>query len=86
MYGKSNSNLGIINLFLPIHLNLFKALYIVNRVGGLSLPRKSEVRIAEHPDITIDVNRGRKTMTQQQNKLFSVWLFFSLIPESWALL
>ena len=78
--------LALLTYFYLLILNLFKALYIVNRVGGLSLPRKSEVRIAEHPDITIDVNRGRKTMTQQQNKLFSVWLFFSLNPESWALL
>ena len=31
--------------------------------GGLSLPRKSVVRLTDHPDMTIDVYRGRKTTT-----------------------
>ena len=43
---------------------------LVNRLGGLSLPRKSVVRLTDHPDMTLDVNRGRKT-TQQQLKLLS---------------
>ena len=38
---------------------------LVNRLGGLSLPRKSVVRLTDRPDITLDVYRGRKT-TQQQ--------------------
>ena len=34
---------------------------LVNRLGGLSLPRKSVVRLTDRPDMTIDVYRGRKT-------------------------
>ena len=34
---------------------------LVNRLGGLSLPRKSVVRLTDRPDITFDVYRGRKT-------------------------
>ena len=40
---------------------------LVNCLGGLSLPRKSEVRLTDHPDMTLDVYRGRKTTLQQQN-------------------
>ena len=36
------------------------------RLGGLSLPRKSVVRITDRPDMTLDVYRGRKTTMQQQ--------------------
>ena len=39
---------------------------VVNRLGGLSLLRKSVVRLTDRPDITLDVYRGRKTTTQQQ--------------------
>ena len=28
---------------------------LVNRLGGLSLPRKSVVRLTDRPDITLDV-------------------------------
>ena len=35
----------------------------VNRLGGLSLPRKSVVRLADRPDITLDAYSGRKTTT-----------------------
>ena len=38
---------------------------LVNRLGGLSLPRKSVVRLTDRPDMTLDVNRGRKTTMQQ---------------------
>ena len=41
---------------------------LVNRLGGLSLPRKSVVRLTDRPDMTIDVYRGRKTTTQQQQQ------------------
>ena len=34
---------------------------LVNRLGGLSLPRKSVVRLTDGPDMTLDVYRGRKT-------------------------
>ena len=39
---------------------------LVNRLGGLSLPRKSVVRFTDRPDMTLDVYRGRKTTMQQQ--------------------
>ena len=37
-----------------------------NRLGGLSLPRKSVVRLTDCPDMTLDVYPGRKTTIQQQ--------------------
>ena len=37
---------------------------LVNRLGGLSLPRKSVVRLTDRPDMTLDVYRGRKTTAQ----------------------
>ena len=60
---------------------------LVNRLGGLSLPRKSVVRLTDHPDMTLDVYRGRKT-TMQQNathrivrlKICSVVLLPALNP------
>ena len=39
---------------------------LVNRLGGLSLPRKTVVRLTDRPDMTLDVYRGRKTTNQQQ--------------------
>ena len=42
---------------------------LVNRLGGLSLPRKSVVRLTDRPDMTLDVYRGRKTTKQQQQHL-----------------
>ena len=42
---------------------------LVNRLGGLSLPRKSVVRLTDRPDMTLDVYHGRKTTTQQQQQL-----------------
>ena len=41
---------------------------LVNRLGGLSLPRKSVVRLNDGPDMTLDVYRGRKTTIQQQQQ------------------
>ena len=40
---------------------------LVNRLGGLSLPRKSVVRLTDRPDMILDVYRGRKTTNQQIN-------------------
>ena len=37
---------------------------LVNRLEGLSLPRKSVVRLTDRPDMTLDVYRGRKTTIQ----------------------
>ena len=41
---------------------------LVNCLGGLSLPRKSVVRLTDGPDMTLDVYRGRKTTIQQQQQ------------------
>ena len=41
---------------------------LVNRLGGLSLPRKSVVRLTDPPDMTLDVYRGRKTTMHQQQQ------------------
>ena len=41
---------------------------LVNRLGGLSLPRKGVVRLTDRPDMTLDVYRGRKTTMQQCNR------------------
>ena len=38
---------------------------LVNRLGGLSLPSKSVVRLTDRPDMTLDVYGGRKTSMQQ---------------------
>ena len=47
---------------------------LVNRLGGLSLPRQSVVRLTDRPDMTLDVYRGRKTtkQQQQQNRVFKM--------------
>ena len=47
---------------------------LVNRLGGLSLPRKSVVRLTDRPDMTLDVYRGRKTTIKQTNKLYFLCL------------
>ena len=54
---------------------------LVNRLGGLSLPRKSVVRLTDRPDMTLDVYRGRKTTNQQQQQLGARFIeaqFFSV--------
>ena len=47
---------------------------LVNRLGGLSLPRKSVVRLTDHPDMTLD---GRKTTMQQQQQIIRGGQHFS---------
>ena len=37
-------------------------------LGGLSLPRKSVVRLTDHPNMTLDVYHGPKTTMQQQQE------------------
>ena len=51
---------------------------LVNRLGGLSLPRKSVVRLTDRPDMTLDVYSGRKTKIQQQH-IFSSFGIIGLI-------
>ena len=38
---------------------------LVNCLGGLSLHKKSVVRITDRPDMTLDVYHGRKTTKQR---------------------
>ena len=59
---------------------------LVNRLGGLSLPRKSVVRLTDRPDMTLDVYRGRKTTMQHMclNLLrVNVLLFFARRDDFW---
>ena len=52
---------------------------LVNRLGGLSLPRKSVVRLlTDRPDMTLDIYCGRKTTMQQVGSyvLYIVFLPF----------
>ena len=49
---------------------------LVNRLGGLSLPRKSVVRLTDRPDMTLNVYRGRKTTNQQPTCTVSEINFF----------
>ena len=41
---------------------------LVNGLGGLSLSRKSEVRLTDHPDMTLDVYHECKTTTARQRQ------------------
>ena len=55
---------------------------LVNRLGGLSLPRKSVVRLTDRPDMTLDVYRGRKTtMQQQQQQKHENKIKFSIVAK-----
>ena len=49
---------------------------LVNRLGGLSLPRKSVVRLTDRPDMTLDVYRESKTTTQQQQQHKHILKYF----------
>ena len=51
---------------------------LVNRLGGLRLPRKSVVRLIDCPNMTLDVYRGRNTTIQQQQFNMKVSCVFSL--------
>ena len=42
---------------------------LVNRLGGLSLPRKSVGRLTDRPDMTLDVYRGRKKHQQDDERV-----------------
>ena len=53
---------------------------LVNHLGGLSLPRKSVIRLTDRPDMTLDVYRGRKTTTQQQ---LVVWFNLAQVSGIW---
>ena len=62
---------------------------LINRLGGLSLPRKSEVRLTDRPDMTLDAYRGPTTTKAQRiryaisvnmqfNKVCIVWVVLSV--------
>ena len=51
---------------------------LVNRLGGLSLPRKSVVRLT---DMTLDVYRGRKTTIQPTNHLKQIKVILSTVKN-----
>ena len=55
---------------------------LVNRLGGLSLPRKSVGRLTDRPDMTLDVYRGRKTTIQQYNNNNFMLFFYNLEPPN----
>ena len=59
---------------------------LVNRLGGLSLPRKSVVRLTDRPDMTLDVYRGRKTTIQQPSLLHLIIWSTALIKDLLSLL
>ena len=50
---------------------------LANRLGGLSLPRKSVVRLTDRPDMTLDVYRGHKT-TKQHTTMFEPQKFYCI--------
>ena len=58
---------------------------LVNRLGGLSLPRKSVVRLTDRPDMTLNVYRGRKTTIQQLSDHWKFQIFTRFIGVDWIL-
>ena len=56
---------------------------LVNRLGGLSLPRKSVVRLTDRPDMTLDVYRGRKTTKQKKKFSCTKRLRYHQYPFCW---
>ena len=59
---------------------------LVNRLGGLSLPRKSVVRLTDRPDMTLDVYCGHKTTIQQQQQPFAHMPCVIIVPvEAWQI-
>ena len=65
---------------------------LVNRLGGLKLPRKSVVRLTGRPDMTLDVYHERtKTIQQQYNLPFYwskncylfVYIHVNILPFIW---
>ena len=56
---------------------------LVIRLGGLSLPRKSVLRLTDRPDMNLDIYHGRKTAIQQQQPVYRYDL--SILGESGSL-
>ena len=59
---------------------------LVNRSGGLSLTRKSVVRLTDHPDMTLDVYHGRKTKTQQQQQINGLHLQVVMVVSAFCIM
>ena len=57
---------------------------LVNRLGGLSLPRKSVVRLTDRPDMTLDVYRGRKTTMQPTKPNMTIDIYRDVKQENKA--
>ena len=55
---------------------------LVNHLGGLSLPRKSVIRLTGRPDMTLDVYHGSKTTMQQLGVLEKVYRIYPAIRPS----
>ena len=47
---------------------------LVYPLGGLSLPRKSVVRLTDRPDMTLDVYHGRNTTTTKSTSVTTNFL------------
>ena len=47
---------------------------LVNRLGGLSLPRKSVVRLTDRPDMTLDVYNNSATTTTTTNHILIIFI------------
>ena len=57
----------------------------VNHLAGLSLSRKSVLRLIDRPDMAIAVYRGCKTITQQQQQqyiLSTAIAYFCVIADN----
>ena len=77
----------MLNFYDFIQVFVFTTNHHLNRLGGLSLPRKSVVRLTDRPDMTLDVYRGRKTTIQQQQQvtrllLLLYYIFFNFISPT----
>ena len=66
----------ILSFFLPLK---YVHEILVNHLGGLSLPRKSAVRLTDLPDMTAAVYRGRKTTQQDSDGMAYV-----IDPSVWS--
>ena len=47
---------------------------LVNRLGGLSLPKKSVVRLTDRPDMTLDVYNNSATTTTTTNHILIIFI------------
>ena len=52
-------------------------------LGGLSLPRKSVVRLTDRPNMTLDVYRGRKTTIQSSRAITLFGLYKYMYKQSY---